>query len=105
MTLGSPEDFRRSAARADPAQCTMHNQISTTANRAREMQVIGFSQSVMAKWLRKIARTFQAFEQTDLERLLLRFSANRSKQSLHLSPMRQVADFVTKAEHELAVFR
>ena len=67
------------------------------------MQVIRLCQTVMPERLRIIARPFKTFQQTDLQRLLFGFSADFGKQSLQFSAMRQIANFVTKTEHELTV--
>src|SRR5438132_13244970 len=83
----------------------MHGQIGITANRAGEMQVVRLRQSIMTKRLRKVARAFQAFQQTDFERLLFRFATNRGKQTLYLTAMRQIAYLVVKTEHELTILR
>src|SRR6476619_1652529 len=52
---------------------------------------------------RIVACPFKTFQQTDLKRLLFGFSANLGKQSLQFRAMRQIANFVTKTEHELTV--
>src|SRR6476619_1217327 len=52
---------------------------------------------------RIVACPFKTFQQTDLQRLLFGFSADLGKQSLQFSAMRQIANFVTKTEHELTV--
>src|SRR6266446_7321833 len=83
----------------------MHDQIGITANRTGEMQVVRLGQSIVTKWLRKVARTFQTFQQTDFERLLFRFATDRGKQALYLTAMRQIADLVVKTKHELAILR
>ena len=57
----------------------------------------------MPERLRIVARAFKTFQQTDLQRLLFGFSADFGKQSLQFSAMRQIANFVTKTEHELTV--
>src|SRR6266487_541852 len=57
----------------------------------------------MPEWLRIIARTLETFEQADLQRLLLGFSTNSREQSLQLSAMSQIANFVIKTERELTV--
>ena len=82
----------------------MHDQICVAADRAREMQIIRFGQSVMPERLGGVTCALQAFEQTDLQRLLFRFAANRSEKSLDFFSVRKIADFVSKAEDELAIF-
>src|SRR5205807_5759234 len=82
----------------------MHDQICVTADRACEMQIIRFGQSIMPERLCGVTRALQAFEQTDLQCLLFWFTADRSEKSLDFFSMRKIADFVSKAEDELAIF-
>src|SRR5947208_14554884 len=83
----------------------MHHQIGITPNRTGEMEIVIFRQPIMPQRLRQIARAFQTFEQTNFQRLLFRFPAKRSEQTLELGAMRKIADLVVKTEHELAIFR
>ena len=85
-------------------QRAMDHQIGVTPDRTGEMEVIGFGQTVMSEGLRRISRPLQTFEQTDLECLLFRLTADRGQKSLYFFPMREIADFVAKAENEFALF-
>src|SRR3954469_3126121 len=81
----------------------MHDQIGIAPDRTGEVQVICFCQTVMPERPRIIASAFKTFQQTNLQRLLFGFSADFGKQSLQFSAMRQIPNFVTKTERELAV--
>src|SRR5262249_21395651 len=81
----------------------MHNQISIPPNRTGEVQVIYLGQPVMPERLRRVTGAFQAFKQSDLERLLFRFPTDRRNQSLQLSAMSQIANPVIETENEFAI--
>src|SRR5205085_9641527 len=83
---------------------SMHHEIGITADRTREMRVIGFGETVMSERLRSVTRSLQAFEQTDLKRLLFRLAANRREKALDFFALRQIADLVTEAENEFPIF-
>src|SRR5438876_6134364 len=101
---GGARRVRRAASRASgiPTKSTMHNQIGVAPNGTGEMQVICLGQPKMAERLRRVTGAFQTFKQTDLERLLFRFSTNCRHQSLELCATSQIANLVIKAEHEFA---
>src|SRR4029077_14975416 len=86
-----------------PSKSTVHHQIGVTPNRTGEMQVICLGQPIMAERLRRVTGAFQTFKQTDLERLLFRFSTDCRQQSLQLCTMSQIANLVIKAKHEFAI--
>src|SRR4030095_10501506 len=103
--VGRARRARRTASRAcgSPTESTMHNQIGVAPYGTREMQVICLGQPVMAKGLWRVAGAFQTFKQSDLERLLFRFSTDCRQQSLELCAMSHIANPVIKAEHEFAI--
>src|SRR6267378_2327566 len=86
-----------------PSKSTVHHQIGVTPNGAGEMQVICLGQPIMAERLWRVTGAFQTFKQTDLERLLFRFSTDCRQQPLELCAMSQIANLVIKAEHEFAI--
>src|SRR6202011_4332248 len=85
-------------------QRSMHDQIGVAPNRTGEMEIIRLGQTVMSERLRRVARPLQTFEQTDLKCLFFRLTADRGQKSLYFFPVREIADFVTKAENEFAIF-
>jgi hypothetical protein len=86
-------------------QRAMHDEIGVAPNRAGEMRVVVFRQTVMAERLRGIARALQTFQQPDLERLLLRFAAQRSEQPLQFPSLASGRRPCNCNSDELAIFR
>ena len=60
----------------------MDDEIGITPDRAGEMSIIRFGQSIMTERLRQITRPFQALEQTDFQRLFLWLAPERVEQAL-----------------------
>ena len=69
--VGAARAGARSAV-ASSRQGAVHDQIGVTPDRAGEMSVIVFGETVVAERLRRITGALQAFQKADLERLLLR---------------------------------
>src|ERR1051325_2153714 len=82
----------------------MDNQIGIPADWTREMQIIRLGQTVMAKRLPRVPRSLQTFEETNFERLLFWFAANRGEKSLHFFALREIAHFVTETQNEFPIF-
>src|SRR6266496_3550866 len=101
--VGSARGIASSAWRAVRSQCAVHDQIGITPNWTGEMQVICLGQPIMAERLWRVTGAFQTFKQSDLERLLFRFSTDFRQQSLQLCAMSHIADPVIKAEHEFTI--
>src|SRR5436305_98229 len=102
--VGRARRARRTASRAGgiSTKSTMHNQIGVAPNGTGEMQVICLGQPIMAERLRRVTGAFQTFKQTDLERLLFRFSTHSRQPALQLRAVSHIATAVSEAVHELA---
>src|SRR6266542_6265167 len=93
----------RTPPRGVPTQRAMHHQIGITPDGTGEMQIICFRQAIMTQRLRIVSGALEAFEQSDLERLLLGLSTDCAEQPLQLSAMSQIANPVIKAKHECSI--
>ena len=60
----------------------MNDKVGVASNRAGEMSVIGLGETKVTERLRRVARSLQTFQESDLERLFLRFAGKRGEQSL-----------------------
>jgi hypothetical protein len=58
------------------SQGAVHHQIGVATDRAGEMGVVVFRQAIMPEGLRRIARAFQALQETNLQRWSFGFIAN-----------------------------
>src|SRR5437762_1506678 len=86
------------------SQRAMDHEIGVASDWTGEMEVMGFGQTIMSEGLCRVSRPLQTFEQTDLECLLFRLALDRRQKSLDFFAVREIADFVTKAENEFAIF-
>ena len=70
---------------------TMHQQICITANRAREMGVIGFGEPVVTERIGRISRFAQTSQKADFQCGFLRSSHHYFQKPLHFAPLRKIA--------------
>src|SRR5438876_221630 len=82
----------------------MDHQVGIAPDRAGEVKIVCFGQTVMSERLHGVTRPLQALEQANLERLLFRFAADRSEKTLHFFAIRKIAYLVTETQNKLSVF-